>query len=126
MKTMKKKKYLKEHTKSTVGSSGAKGGDKVPRRSVTITDENNLRIRRTRGDFMSNDLEANYATVLNMLMELGYKELRSPPWSQETKQIIQKYLFDTALAEDGAIDEFMDIFNKKLKEEQLKNVPKSI
>lgn len=121
---MKKKKYLKEHTKRTGDAIGVKGADKVPRRSVTITDENNSRIRRARGNFMSNDLEANYATVLNMLVELGYKDFKSP-WSEETKQIIRKYLLDTALAEEGAIDEFMDIFNEKLKEEQLKNVQKA-
>jgi len=111
------KKLLSRNTTSVFGAKGSRGGKKVPRRSVTVTDENNSRITRTRGGFMSNDIDVNFTTILNMFLELGYKVFWSL-WSDETKETIRKYLLDVALVEEGAADEFMDVWYKRLEEEQ--------
>ena len=116
------RKKLISNTASFSGELGAKGGkgeEKVPRRSVTVIDENNSKITRTRGYMMSNDIDVTYATVLNLLIDLGYKTLMSP-WSEETKETFRRYLRDTSLVEEGTLDEVVDIFNKKLRDESLR------
>jgi hypothetical protein len=116
------RKKLISNTTSFSGECGVKGGrgeEKVPRRSVTVIDDNNSKITRTRGYMMSNDIDVTYATVLNLLIDLGYKTFMSP-WSEETKETFRRYLRDTYLVEEGALDEVVDIFNKRLRHEALK------
>ena len=116
-----RKKFLRRNTTRVSGAKGVRGANQVPRRSVTITDENNSRITRTRGWFMTGDVDVNFATLLNLFIELGYKAFNLP-WSPEVKETVRRYLLDAVLLEEGAMDEFVDVFYKRLREEQKKRL----
>ena len=86
---------LKSNTNSTISAHGARGAgdkEKVPRRSVYVADENNSKIMRTRGNLMSNEIDVSYASVLNLLVDLGFQRINESPWSEETKEIVRRYL----------------------------------
>lgn len=103
------------------------------RRSLTITAENDKKVQLARGLFL-NDAEAlidvDYTTMVNFLIELGHKlfyslKKDSPQITVEKSEvtsILSKYILGSELKEEAVVDQFTDMFYKKLLEQLQKTI----
>jgi len=101
------------------------------RRSLTITAENDKKVQLARGLFL-NDAEApidvDYTTMVNFLVELGHKLFYSLKKDNaqivversEVNNILSKYILGSELKDEAVLDQFTDVFYKKLLEQMEK------
>jgi len=98
------------------------------RRSLTITAENDKKVQLARGLFL-NDAEApinvDYTTMVNFFIELGHKLFYSMKKDNaqitvvknEVNGILSKYIMGSELKDEAVVDQFTDVFYKKLLEQ---------
>jgi hypothetical protein len=98
------------------------------RRSLTITAENDKKVQLARGLFL-NDAEApidvDYTTMVNFFIELGHKLFCSMKKDSsqinivknEVNGILAKYIMGSELKEEAVVDQFTDVFYKRLIEQ---------
>ncbi len=98
------------------------------RRSLTITAENDKKVQLARGLFL-NDTEApidvDYTTMVNFFLELGHKLFYSMKKDNaqitivknEVNSILSKYIMGSELKDEAVLDQFTDVFYKKLIEQ---------
>jgi len=98
------------------------------RRSLTITAENDKKVQLTRGLFL-NDAEApidvDYTTMVNFFIELGHKLFCSMTKDNgqitivknEINNILSKYITGSELKDEAVVDQFTDVFYKRLIEQ---------
>jgi hypothetical protein len=98
------------------------------RRSLTITAENDKKVQLARGLFL-NDAEApidvDYTTMVNFFIELGHKlfysmkkdEAQITVVKNEVNGILSKYIMGSELKDEAVVDQFTDVFYKKLLEQ---------
>ncbi|MGA3060102.1 MAG: hypothetical protein ABSD92_06990 [Candidatus Bathyarchaeia archaeon] len=98
------------------------------RRSLTITAENDKKVQLARGLFL-NDAEApidvDYTTMVNFFIELGHKlfysmkkdDTQITVVKNEVNNILSKYIMGSELKDEAVVDQFTDVFYKKLLEQ---------
>jgi len=98
------------------------------RRSLTITAENDKKVQLTRGLFL-NDAEApidvDYTTMVNLFIELGHKLFYSMKKDSsqitviknEVNSVLSKYIMGSELKDEAVVDQFTDVFYKRLLEQ---------
>ena len=98
------------------------------RRSLTITAENDKKIQLARGLFL-NDAEApidvDYTTMVNFFIEIGHKLFCSMKKDNpqitivknEVNNILSKYIMGSDLKDEAVVDQFTDVFYKRLLEQ---------
>ncbi len=98
------------------------------RRSLTITAENDKKVQLARGLFL-NDAEApidvDYTTMVNFFIELGHKLFCSMKKDScqitivknEVNGILAKYIMGSELKDEAVVDQFTDVFYKRLIEQ---------
>jgi hypothetical protein len=98
------------------------------RRSLTITAENDKKVQLARGLFL-NDAEApidvDYTTMVNFFIDLGHKLFCSMKKDSgqinivknEVNGILAKYIMGSELKEEAVVDQFTDVFYKRLIEQ---------
>ena len=98
------------------------------RRSLTITAENDKKVQLARGLFL-NDAEApidvDYTTMVNFFIELGHKLFCSMKKDNsqitivknEVNGILAKYILGSELKDEAVVDQFTDVFYKRLIEQ---------
>ena len=98
------------------------------RRSLTITAENDKKVQLARGLFL-NDAEApidvDYTTMVNFFIELGHKLFYSMKKDSgqitvvknEINSILSKYIMGSELKDEAVVDQFTDVFYKRLLEQ---------
>jgi hypothetical protein len=106
------------------------------RRSLTITTENDKKVQLARGLFL-NDAEApidvDYTTMVNFFIELGHKLFCSMKKDNgqiiivknEVNAILSKYIMGSDLKDEAVVDQFTDVFYKRLIEQLQKTAMQS-
>lgn len=92
--------------------------EELPRRSLTIFDENHNNLQKIRGKVLMKGLEMDYTTGLNMALQWGIfiidalTDLDQPlVW-----QGIKSYIDDPKIKEIGYNDQLRDKFDKSIEE----------
>ena len=95
------------------------------RRSLTITEENDIKVQNARSMFLAlrrYPIDMDYTSMVNLLLEIGYK-LFITDWHKEEKASVDsneiihsivKHATDVALKEDAMGDQFQDWLIKNL------------
>ncbi|MEM4177105.1 MAG: hypothetical protein QXS29_06045 [Nitrososphaeria archaeon] len=86
----------------------------MARKSVTIFNKNEEKIRKLQGMFMLSGIKLDYTTALNMLIDLGSVKITN--LNEEDKEIIINYLLDKKLIDENdahqITDKIMEGFRK--------------
>ena len=105
------------------------------RRSLTITAENDKKILLSKGIFLTGDtpFDIDYTTMVNIFIDLGHKafnamKMDSPQITIDKSEIINifsKYFSSPELKEEALVDQFTELFNKKIFEQWQKTATQS-
>jgi hypothetical protein len=93
----------------------SKGEKHMPfRRTISIDDVLHSMIQKTRGEFLSHEIDVDYTRSVNMLLALGLKSFNERKWSAEESALIRAYVSNDKLKWESIIDEAQDEFIKNL------------
>lgn len=105
------------------------------RRSLTISEENDTRVQRSRSWFLSltPPIDFDYTAMTNILLEIGSMAFQGNNWKNDqlvingTKivETVIKYSFDSSLQNEAMFDQFFDRLMKSLPQIIEKSMPKT-